>query len=346
MREQVEEAGVNPDKLTLVCDLDYVRYAAGFASEKRKIKVVHRQSGDEHVFANRTEFYGRGKGKDKGWLGEVNASRTSPFLFSEFDIYDIQIPEPVEFVLYTARRMFESVLEKFDTKNYIAFYGVGESFRVEDSKIIKYKGNRENTLKPIQIEEITEFLVKKFGMIPCQGLEADDWCNIEGQKKDRIVCSIDKDTGGCPVLWYNPNKPENGIINGRQFGKIWIEEKTKGNKEVRGYGRKFFYYQVAYGDSVDNYFANSASEIPWGCVSAFNALEEARNDREALQALVDIYKHLYPSPVEIIDWRGSPLVVTWLSAMQENWTMAHMWRNSENDYVDVKSVLDKLNVEY
>lgn len=346
MEEALKQHNIDQEKLKLIIDSDYIRYAAGFASEKRKIKVVHQTTGDEYIFSNRTEFYGRGKAKDKGWIAEQNAERDSPLLASEFDIYDIQIPEPIENALNTAKRMFEGILETFETRNYIAYYGKGDSFRVDRSTIIQYKGNREGTLRPIRIEEITEYLVKKFGMIPCIGLEADDWCNIEGQKPNTVVTSIDKDTGGCPVLWYNPNKPEDGIVNGRQFGKIWVEEKSKGNKEVRGYGRKFFYYQVAYGDDVDNYRANSATDKEWGKLGAFDILEGCKNDRESLQALVNIYKTLYPTPHKIVGWKGETITIDWLYVMQENWDMAHMWRNPDSDYIDVKQVLDKLKVEY
>jgi hypothetical protein len=59
---------------------------------------------------------------------------------------------------------------------------------------------------------------------------------------------------------------------------------------------------------------------------------------------VNIFKELYPEPKIVTGWRGDKIEVDWLYVMQEMFTMAHMLR-SENDSVDIKSVLDKLEVE-
>lgn len=328
-----------------VIDADYIRYAAGFASEKRSIKVVHTKTGDELLFKNRTEFYGRGKAKDKGWIGEQNAILDVPLSAMDYDIFDIQTPEPIDHVLFTVKRMFDGILHHHGTQKYLAYYGVGESFRVDRSTILKYKGNREGTLKPMQIEEITEYMVKKYGMIPCLDLEADDWCIIEGQAKDRVVVTHDKDANGCAVNVWNPTKPDTPIIDCRGFGEIFINDSGK-TKKIDGYGRKFFYYQIAYGDDVDNYRANSASELEWGEMSAFNAMTDTANDKEAIQALVKIFQHLYPVPRKVYGWRGDVITVDWLYMLQEQWTMAHMWRNPTDDNIDVREVLDKVGIKY
>lgn len=326
----------------LAIDFDWVRYAAGFAGEKRHILAIHKQSGDEYQFKNRTEFYGRGKAKNKGWLGEQNATRTSILTADEFDILDVQVPEPIENVLFSAKQMTEKVLNRFDTRDFVGFYGVGDSFRVERSTVLKYKGNREGSLRPMQIDDITDFLVKKYKMKPCTGLEADDWCIIAGQEENTIVVSADKDTGGFPVDWYNPTHDDWGVMNCRCFGKLWLE--GEGAKEkIRGIGRKFFYWQVAYGDDVDHYKANAASEVPWGQKSAYIAMQQAQNDKQAFAILVDIFKNLYPEPVEVIGWRGNTITVDWLYMLKEQFDMARMWR-SETDEVNVEDILRKFSL--
>lgn len=328
-----------------VWDADLIRYGVGFASEKRHIKVVHKQTGDEIVFKNRTEFYGRGKAKDKGWIGEQNASRTTPISVDDYDIYDIQVPEPIDHALFTAKRMFENVQNALGVKDYIGFYGAGESFRVDRSTIIGYKQNRDSLLKPILIDDITEYIHKKYKFKPVSGLEADDWCIIEGSDPHSVVITHDKDADGCAVFKYNPTKPELGVTNGRGYGGINLVETTSG-KAIKGYGRAFFYAQVATGDAVDNYFANSASEKKWGDVSAWNIIGKATNDKESLEALVEIYKTLYPEPKRIIGWKGDEIEIDWLYVLDENFDLARMLRHPTDDIVKVKDVLDKLGVRY
>lgn len=322
--------------------MDYVRYSAGYASEKRSILAVHRETGDEFPFKTRTEFYGRSKAKNGGWLGEQNLTRSSPFSVDDFDILDIQTPEPIENTLHTAKMMTEGILKTFGTKNWKGWYGAGESFRVARSSIIGYKVQRQNNLKPLAIDDITDYLVKKYNIIPCYDLEADDWIVIEGQKPNTVVVTHDKDGLGTHCFVWNPQKPELGVRDCRGFGAIWLDSK----KELRGYGRKWFYAQVALGDSVDNFFANSATEAKWGDASAYKALEHAKNDRECLQALVGVYKHLYPSPKRIRGWRDEVFEIDWLYVMQENWTMAHMKRTEHEKEIVVSDVLTKLKVEF
>lgn len=320
---------------TAVWDLDYIRYAVGFASEKRNILVVNKQSGDESVYPSRTAFYGRGKAKDGGVLAEINKSRDTPLLPDDFEIFDQQVAEPIEFCLHSAKQKIESVNKILGVKNMIGYHGVGSSFRLEASTVLGYKMNRENTLKPIHLEEITEYLVKKYKSIPCTHLEADDWCIISSiNDKSAVVVTHDKDVRGCAVYSFNPAKPELEVVDGRGFGSLWVEEKVnskgKVEKTVRGIGRMFFYFQLASSDPVDNYYANAASPLKWGDMSAYNALKDCTNDKEALAAVAGVYKHLYEKPYTVKGWReGSILNVDWKYMLSENFCMARMLRTPD-----------------
>lgn len=327
--------------VTAVIDLDWIRYAAGFVGEKREIQAVEKKSGDVRTFKNVTEFYGRGKAKNKGWLGEWNAQNPdNPFSVDDFELIEIVKPESVAKTLHTAKKMVEGAVYSVNADNLIGYYGKGDSFRVERSTMVKYKGNREETRKPYHIDTITEYLEKKFGAIKVEGIEADDMCVIECyQNKDKILVSPDKDSGGCDVLWANPNK-EFKILDCSGFGSIWLENPGTTKEKVAGIGRLFFYYQVAFGDDVDNYRANAASAKEWGEKSAFINMHECKNDKEALETLVRIYKHLYPETVTVEGWRGDAIDVDWLYAMHEVFDLARMLR-WENDIVHLPEVLKK-----
>ena len=102
-------------------------------------------------------------------------------------------------------------------------------------------------------------------------------------------------------------------------------------KTVRGVGRMFLYWQISALDRVDNYAANAASPMKWGEISAYNALKDCHNDKEALQAVANVYKTLYPQPYTVQGWRGDVLSVGWKYMLSENWTMARMLRTPDEN---------------
>lgn len=334
----------------LVFDYDNIIYKVGFVTEDRWIDVLHRETGRTKRFKNKTEFYGRKKNVIEGWLGELNAERAldnkRPFTREEFDITPVRTPGELSHVLATAKAMINNIVRDLNADEYCGFVGKGESFRLERSTLMKYKGDRDPSERPILKDEITEYILKNHNADAVTKLEADDWCIIEGMKPGRVVVAIDKDTYGFPVQVYNPDKPEMGIVKCDNFGELRVVEGGSGKnktKDVKGHGRKWFYFQVAYGDDVDCYRSNAASDKEFGVMSAFDMLNPATNDVEALRALVKIYKHLYPEPVEFKSWRGDDIVVDWRYALSEIWDMARMWR-SEDDDVPAEKVFRKFDL--
>lgn len=325
----------------IVWDYDYIKYSIGSIAEERSIKAIHKQSGDEYTFDTRTDFYGHWKNKNSGWLAEDNAKRLTPRAADEFDIVDVQTPKPLKLATRAVDQHIEGICERIGTNDYYGYIGKGDSWRVEASTIMKYKGQRENNLRPIHLEAIEQHLIKKHGAEIIREVEADDQVIIDSYKnKKLIVIGVDKDYYGCEINLFNPDKmvkPQ--TIKG--FGELRIGS----DKTVRGHGRIWLYHQVMAGDSSDNYKANSASAIKWGDKSSYALLHKCSNDKQAFEALVEGYKLLYPTPTEITGWRGNKFDINWLYVMQENFTMAHMLRH-ENDKFVVKSVLDKLKVEY
>ena len=335
-----------------IWDYDYLLYAACFAGEKRTIEVVHSPTGRVKEFKTRTEFYGRDKNKTGGWLGKVNQDRLqkglNPFLLDEFEISDVQTPEPVENVLHTAKLMIQNVLDTVGCDQYFGYTssrGGKPLFRLTESTLWEYKGNRKDMLSPIHKGALQEYLIKHHNAIMVKDdLEADDWVVIKYlELKERgekpIIIAIDKDIAGCPVISFNPNKPEDGYTNGDCFGELYINEKN----EVKGYGRKWLYYQTISSDAVDNYKANCFSEKKWGHKSAYNALVDCKTDKECFREIMASFKLLYPSPKEIVGWRGDKITIDWLYVANEMWNMARM-RRTKKDIVTFSDVLKKHNL--
>ncbi len=327
-------------KLTSIFDYDLIAYRAASAGETRTIKAYHPITGDEWSCKTRTELYGHWQKKDKGLLAEHNKLNGTEYKADELVITDIQTPEKIANVLHTAKSMVESALYQLKTNKHICYIGVGESFRVERSTLIRYKGNRTGMIKPLALDEVTAYLTKKFSAIEVSGIEADDAVVMEAYRdKTKTVVAVDKDYLGTDVLLFNPNKPEQGTVDCSGYGSLWLDNKGA----VTGKGRSFLYYQTLSQDDSDNYAANSASDVKWGSKSAYEALKDCTNDKEALQAIADSYKLLYPETKMFKGWRGDEFEIDWKYVFNENWDMARMLR-WEGDVVVGTDVLLKLGV--
>jgi hypothetical protein len=361
----------------LIFDYDPILYECGFIGEKRHVKVVHRASGDDYEFPNRTAFWGHHLKRAGGWLAQYNEGRTSPRLPDEFDCIDVQVPESITVPINTIKSTIQGLKEVCNAdQGYYGYSGKGDSFRLGLSTVLKYKGNRDSALRPLLLDDLKDYLMKHHACKLVSGIEADDACSIDqfdGYQKwkqsksdmDKLILAyVDKDYLQCTGHLYNTNK-QDGICTHEGFGWLELVERvsTSGKKveEVKGRGRMWLYQQVMDGDSSDNYCANSASDMKWGAKSAYALLKDAKNDKQAFEALVKGYKLLYPAPKTIVGWRGYEdgdrkkkllpnasefeIKIDWLYMMQENFTMAFMLRRL-GDKIDVRSTLDKLGINY
>jgi len=221
------------------------------------------------------------------------------------------------------------------TSEYKAFIGRGDSFRVERSTLLKYKGQRTNLLKPLYLKDVEEYLIDKYNAEIVTVIENDDRCVMECYKQpNNILLAAEKDFYSCPVKYYNA-ATKVGTINCDKFGKLSLNEK----KEVKGYGRLHLYYQTCAQDDSDNYKAHCMSDVAWGEQSAYKALVGCKNDKEAWEAIEGVFKHLYPEPKEVVGWRGDTILIDWAYVLNECFDMARMLRY-DGDRVVATDVLN------
>jgi hypothetical protein len=325
--------------MTAVWDYDFLKYVVGAACEKRSITATHNATGNTKAFKTRIEFWGHHLKKEGGWLGDQNKGKDTPWLISDFTITDVQEPEPISFALSTVKNYISKINEKIGAEAYYGYIGRGDSWRVERSTILKYKGNRADTLKPLLLDEIEEYILKHHAGEVVRGLEADDQCVMDCTA-DQELCliGVDKDYQGTILRLFNPDKMEKPVrIKG--LGSLHIDAKGA----VRGEGRKFFYQQVLSADKSDNYSANSATTKKWGEKSAYKLLVDCETDAECWAAMVRGYESLYEAPTVVKGWRGDDILVDAMYMLQENVDMAHMLRK-EGDFINVKELLTKLGV--
>lgn len=363
----------------LVFDIDFIIFQAVSVAEERFITALHKPSGRTFEFGNKTELYGHYKKKEGGWIAEENKKNGNDFYkVEDFEVVECQRPRHFKYSgkigtldefgkirtkevePYTvspwvgAKNILDNkvkeICEKLGTNNYVCYTGKGKTFREDIATLWKYKGNRDDMLRPLLLDKMKDYVVKRHNGILVKDIEADDAYSIaviEGhnnwkQGGEKVIgIAEDKDSKQTNGWHFNPNKDDAPrLVEG--FGKLVINSKD----EVDGSGRMWLAFQTMNGDTSDNYKANCFSDIKWGDKAAYNQLKDATNDKELFQALVDGYKKLYPEKKTVIGWSGKEIEIDWLYVLTECFNLAKMMRTYNEKPTVVKDVLDKLKIEY
>lgn len=234
--------------MKLLIDGDGIIYRCGFAVEKTKYLIV--DGVRNHYFDTHKEA--------KAFEPEGS------------DIWSRKEIEPLENALALVKGALEAMPEHDDREIWLT-PRVG-NFRDRIAVTAKYKGNRETAKRPIYFDEITDYLVGKWGAQIASGEEADDRLGI-GQTRlgnGSCIVSFDKDLRQIAGRHYN-----------------WV---TKEHFEIdRRSADLFFYTQVIAGDPVDNVPGlkgigpAKASKILSGCGSTV----------ECWKAALEAYKSFY-----------------------------------------------------
>lgn len=360
--------------MQLTVDSDIMLYKSSSVAEERYCHVTHIPTGEEFEFKNKTTFKGTKKKEVGGWLKEQidlgkeykledfvmeDKQRLKPVLIDE-NSFPKRTMQPLEF----AKLVFKNYITSFKSKagfvegvdKLVMYSGSGTSWREAYSHSKKYKGNRDDAIRPLLLDKLRDWAVKEYGLIVIKdGKEADDMCAIDSYQgyekwkksrsnKDKVIAvSADKDAYGVQSFLLNPDN-DDGVIEIKGLGELYLNEKG----EVKGKGEKWLYWQILAGDTADNYKLNEQSDKSFGDKSAYEALVDCSSYKECWQAMVDVAKSLYPEPKTFTSWRGETLTWNYLDFLQEQFTMARMLRNEEelNNLPQVRNILTKLGIEY
>jgi len=300
----------------LLIDGDTVAFRAAAVTEKREIKVTHRESGKYKFFKTRTEFKKR--------LIEKNGNTDA---IVDYEIEDVQTPEPIQNSLHVVKSVISKLFSSFEPDELIIYIGGKDNFREKLPLPSKYKGNRSNMLRPVNLDEIKSYIIKKYKAKSPVGIEADDAVNIKAyielQKGNEvIIASNDKDTlqsEGLKMFDYTKENPQ--LVSIPEIGEIYVK-----GTECKGSGLKFFAYQLLCGDTTDNYKPTEVCGVKFGATSAFKLLDPLETKPEILQAVVDQYKKWYPDIVTYTSWDGKEITTNWEGMLDLYFACAYMHR--------------------
>lgn len=318
------------EDVEIALDLDQTCYVAAAGAEKRTVVAKHKKSGKEKEFRNKTEFWGRQKNVVGGWLKDQNINRETaaiakgkgfvPWTRDDFEITEKQVAEPVENCLHLLKIKINAILDFAQSQNGLGVLGGSDNFRLSLPTPEIYKGNREDTLRPLLLQETRDYVTKKYGAIVIDGIEADDyltmkqfsgWTHYQRTGKFNImVASFDKDQVQCPGLILNTLRETEGrtsswkhpfpMLIDDSMGDLWME---KG--KCKGWGHKFFGYQMLFGDVSDNVKPYQNFDIKFGEAGAFKIISPCTTEKDMWTAIVNQYKEWFPTGVEFKDHLGN-----------------------------------------
>jgi 5'-3' exonuclease len=150
--------------------------------------------------------------------------------------------EPVENVLYSIKHTINSIRKKIKADTVRVFLSKGECFRHKKATIAKYKGNRDDTPRPVHYEAAREYLINHHGAEVFEAIEADDALALY-QTDTTCICSIDKDLLQIEGKHFNWVRDEKTLVKPRAaLCRLWEQVLTGDGTDnipgIRGIGPK------------------------------------------------------------------------------------------------------------
>ena len=262
----------------VIVDGDMLRYWVGFACQKT-IRTLLDANGDAVA---RFE-----SAKDRNhWL------KINPGEYTEETSIEVEGPKCPE---RTLDYILSEIAEELLPDECIIYLSGEGNFRKDIYP--EYKANRKNMVKPIAYGEVHDLLVKKYGAIVVDGIEADDAVATKACecKECSVIVAEDKDFHQISnVLQYNPKT--------RKYSRFTDEEADQ-----------FLFIQAIMGDSTDNIKGIKGV----GPVGAKKAIEGAVGSSEMYERALALYesKEMTEEDLELTLW-----LVYLLRSKDEWWT--------------------------
>lgn len=288
-------------KRVVLIDGDLLVYRTAAACEERSIEVLHKKSNKKKIFKTRTEF--------KTFLTE----KKYEYVPDEYEIKDVQSVNENMSYQFLIDAQIKKIKETLWGESCTIFVAGENNFRDALPFPSKYKGQRDNALKPLLRDDCKSYLIGKHKAIKVNGEEVDDrviWAGYEYLDKgyEVIVVTIDKDANaysGLSLYNYAQDNPE--IIEIPKFGSLWLNDKG----DVKGNGFVWYCLQCLSGDLTDSLKPTELCGIKYGEKSAYNLLKNCETEQEALQLCISQYLKWYPKITTYTDCHGVERKASW-----------------------------------
>jgi hypothetical protein len=286
----------------ILVDADIIAYRSAAVAEERCIEVKHKKTGRLKSFKTRTDFKDFLKSKD------------FPYKQDEYEVVDIQTPEPVGHACKVVKNLIDSIQNKFKPKVLHILLGGKENFRDTLPLPSKYKGSRVDLIRPVHLQDVRNYLTTVHKAEVVHSEETDDAVIYYGYEYlklgyDVTICTNDKDAqaySGLKTYDFTKEDAEPKLIPG--FGSLWIDDKGA----VKGNGFLWYCFQHVRGDPTDNFCPYEISGKRFGEKSAYTLLKDCKSEQDALGKVIWQYKQWYPDNLQYTAWDGQVIQADYL----------------------------------
>lgn len=274
----------------LICDADILSYKIASVTEFKYLYTS--PEGDEYKVKSKKSF--------KAYCEENDLDIDS------FTVENVQIAEPISYAIKSMNDSIAKVME-YCGCNKVEFYiGGSDNFRSFAPLPTQYKTNRKETVRPIHLTALKDYLIKYKGAKKVCTEEADDVVahrmrTLYKQGIRATLYSCDKDALGNvdhKLQIYDPIK-EDIIVSEGGVGSVEI---VKG--KLKGRGLKFLIYQLCQGDPVDSYSPKPFFSKRYGDASFHKDFNDCKTEVEVLEKFVEVAKRLVPPNVSYTSFNG------------------------------------------
>ena len=280
-------------------DADSLIYAAGFAAQRTKHLVCTKEGAVVAEYEKKSEAIERILiGVDEGDSSlEYDTYVEAATLFHSTCILD---------------GMMTNIVDSAGLNRFRTYLTGGKQWRVPYSTIQKYKGNRDNFVKPVHYLDLRKHLVGQWHAYVIDFIEADDAVIMDCYANPGAVCcSIDKDLRQFAGWHMNPNHLDEGV-----FEVEWFDALHN------------FYMQLLTGDKVDNIkgLSRKAPRRGIGEATARKILADCGSERELFDHTLAQYHERYEEEHTYTDWQGVEHTRNAMEMLDENAQLLYLAR--------------------
>lgn len=323
-------------KTIVIYDFDALAYRASAVIDGRSILVKHNKSGREKEFKNITEFK------------ELMKSKNLELDLSKYEVTEQQNPQPFNVCSSIIDNQIEGINSQLFADEYLLCISGSTNFRDDLPLPTKYKSNRTATLRPVHLNAIKKYALRKHPSQVAINREADDDVIIKCHEYidkgyNTILVQYDKDAFSASGLaLYDFTKENPQIETVPDFGYLEVIKGKPNN--VVGRGFMWLMFQMINGDKSDMYQPCELAGVKYGQMSAYKALKDCTTKEQALLAVIKQYKTWYPKPFDYKDWTGEVRPADYLSMLQLYFKCARMMQY-EGDDLDVIKFFNEHGVQ-
>lgn len=367
--KRTDISDITNDNTTVVIDVDGIIFRVAAVAEQRTIKAINKSTMEVELLKTRTELYGRSKTKigSGSWLANRNIEREvaglEPYTKEDWDVEDVVTTTiSLDRAKSYVTSYIDSIVKHCGCIKKLLLIGGDTNFRDDLKLPSKYKGNRDDTLKPTYLKELRDWMLPQDDVEVSDGIEADDVLSIYMTKgyRDYIKTGVfsyiggtnDKDSRHTSGLLFDWTKENNEFIrpyfllipdSSKDIGEVYLNKNG-----VKFYGLKGLAYQLCVSDDSDNYSCYKFFDFKrgtYGNTQFYKDFATLETAQEILEQIKTHYKTLFPNGVKYTSWCGEEMDLSWQEWLELQFKCAYMRRNY-NDTMTAEKLFKNFGVDF